>query len=690
MLDEEKEALIGATIVVKGTNIGTISDVNGNFQFEVPSDAKMLVVSYIGYLRKEVEIKEGQLGIFLELNVKELDELVVTGFAGAVGQARRRAASVQKIPESVFTLTSEQIEASGVTNIQSFASQIPNVSFQTSQNVGVNFINVRGIAQIRNGESPVAFVVDGVNIPDANLINQELYDLAMMEVVKGPQGTLYGKNAIGGAINILTQTPTNYFKNKISLGYGNGNSFRAQASSSGPLVKDKIYYRISGSYKSSDGVIENTTLGEPVDFLNDLSLRGQLKFDLSARFSATLGFQYMDVEGGATYYAHSPDGLQLAANDFDNVIDADQRGVSTLDNTFAFLKLEYNLGSSVLRSVTSINNAQRNHVGDLDFLSADILRQAQDSDSETFNQEIRLSSLDSDSKISWDLGVFYQNSDKLLVSEATADFGFFAMPPAPTGEQATLALLSDFNNNFRTLAFFGFLDYKLTDKFTASVGLRFDNDNITQDNRLLDTNPEKSQSELQPKLSLAYQATDNVLVYSNYGRGYRSGGFNSDATELFDAEYEGETSNNFEIGLKTASKDQRFIFNAAAFYVDFNNQQQYAVAIGSGGLVLGNYNFPETRVYGVEADLKYRTSKYLDIIAGFGFNESEIREGGTNGTIDRSSFVGNTTPFVPQTTFNLALQSGFALSENIDFMGFVNLSNKGRIYWHEDNVDVAD
>jgi iron complex outermembrane receptor protein len=451
-----------------------------------------------------------------------------------------------------------------------------------------------------------------------------------------------------------------------------------------------VYYRIAGSYKKSDGVITNQTLQEEVDYLKDLSLRGQLKFDLSSQFSAVLTGQYSNTEGGGTYYAHSPTGLQMPANDFNYIIDADQRGESTLKNTFTSLKLEYNLGGAIFRSVTSYNKADRNHFGDLDFLAADILRQIQDSNSKTFNQEFRLSSANSDSKVSWDLGAFYQNSDKYLYTVATADFGFFAMPPAPTGQQSTLANLSDFTNNFKTIALFGFLDYELSDKLTASVGLRFDNDKITQDNQLLNIKPDKSQSELQPKVSLAYQATDNVLVYGNYGRGYRSGGYNSDATELFDAEYEGETSNNFEVGLKTSSKDQRLIFNAAAFYVDFKNQQQYAVAFGTNGLVLGNYNFPETTVSGFEADLKYRTSPYLDILTGFGYNKSEIQEGGNNGSIDRSSFVGNTTPFVPQTTFNIALQSNFPISDKIDFLGFLNLSNKGKIYWHEDNNDVAD
>lgn len=690
VVDDNNDPLIGVNILAEGSSTGAITDVFGNFVISVPADSENLTFSYVGFVSQTLAIEGTNMAVQMVLDTEVLEGVTVTGFVGAVGQARRRAASIQTIPESVATLTSEQISATGVNNVQSFATLVPNVSFQQAQTPGVNFINVRGIAQIRNGESPVAFVIDGVTIPDANLLNQELYDLAMIEVVKGPQGTLYGKNAIGGAINILTNPPTNYTKNKLTLGYGNGNSLKAQLSSSGAISPDKVYYRISGSYKNSDGVIENVTLGEPVDFHKDLSLRGQLKFDLSPSFSATVLGQYSDTEGGATYYSHSPTGTQLDANDFDNIIDADQRGVGTLKNSFFALKLEYNLGSSIFRSVTSYNKADRDYAGDLDFLPSDILRQTQQSNSKSFNQEFRLSSASSDSNVSWDLGAFYQSSDKFLFTVATADLGFFAAPFTPSGQQSLFAQLTDFNNVFKTVALFGFLDYQLSDKFTASFGLRFDNDQIDQENRLLSVNPSKSQSEIQPKVSLAYQATDQVLLYGNYGRGYRSGGFNSDGTDLFDSEYDGETSNNFEIGLKSATKDQRLIFNAAAFFVDFTNQQQYAVAFGAAGLVLGNYNLPETSVSGFEADLKYRTSKYLDIIAGFGYNKSEIKDPGNAGNIDRSSFVGNTTPFVPKTTYNVALQSSLPISTGMNLISFVNLSNKGSLFWHEDNIDQAD
>lgn len=700
VLDEQKEPLVGVTVVLEGTSNGTITGVNGDFQLTISEKDAVLLFSFIGYETQAVQVGgTPNIEVILAEDAEVLKSVEVTGFEGVVGQARRRAESVQKIPESVTTLTGEEMISKGVTNIQSFATLVPNMSFQTSQNVGVNFINVRGISQIRNGDAPVAFIVDGVTIPDPNLLNQELFDLAMVEVVKGPQGTLYGKNAIGGAINMLTLSPTNYFRNKVTIGYGNGNTFNAGLSSSGPIVRNKVYYRVSGSYRNSDGVITNETLNDEVDFLEDLNLRGQLKFDFTPRFSATISGQYTDTEGGATYYAHSPadaDPQQLDANDFNNVIDGDQRGVSTLENTFTYLKLEYAFNNFTLRSVTSYNKSERNHMGDLDFGPLDILRQNQDSNSETFNQEFRLSSTNSDSKLSWDLGLFYQNSDRVLFTEATADLGLLGVSGATVGEQARLALLSDFTNNFETIAFFGFLDYKITDKFTASVGLRFDNDDITQENRLegVEPNSNKTQSEFQPKVSLSYQANDNILIYGNYGRGYRSGGFNSLATDRFDADFEGETSDNFEIGLKTSSFNDRLIINLAGYYIDFQNQQQYVVTIDPniiGGLILGNYNLTETTVWGVEADLKFRTSKYLDILAGFGLNRSEIQEGGTlDGGFDYSIFNGKNTPFVAQSTFNVALQSNFAISESLDFSGFVNLSNKGQIYWHEDNNDVAD
>ncbi|SHG75130.1 TonB-dependent receptor [Flagellimonas flava] len=686
--------LLGVSVIEQGTTNGTTTDFKGNYAIRVSSGAS-LVFSYLGFKTQEVAVNSNSINVTLEEDASQLEEVVVKGFDNVVGRARRRAESVQSIPESVVTFTAQAIETKGINNVQTFADQIPNVNFTTSQNIGNNFITVRGISHIRNGESPIAFVIDGVTLPDANLINQELFDLALIEIVKGPQGALYGRNAIAGAINIVTNEPTNTSRNKIQFGYGNGNLLQAQLSSTGPLVKDKLFYRISGSYKKGDGLLNNVTLNTAPDFVEDLSIRGQLKAVLSSNTTATLTGQFIDAEAGAVYYASPTTGNPtIDPDDFDNLaIQGDQFGRSTLDAIYGNLKVDFNFGNVRLTSSSSYNKGERNHIGDLDFTPADVLRQIQDSNTETINQEFRLSSTDTDSKVSWDLGAFYQKLDKQLITDATADFGFFAPPFEPTGTQSRLAI-GNFTNTYNTLAAFGFMDFQVSDKLTLSAGLRFDRDNIQQDNVTENTNPEKTDTQLQPKLSLALKATENTLLYANYGRGYRTGGFNQGNTVRYDSDFEAETTDNYEIGMKNTLWDGRFILNLSGYYIDFNNQQLYALVLdgGNGSILIGNFNVPESESVGFEADLKLRATNWLDILGSYGVSKARITEGtstvstGANETINVS---GNNTPLVPQNSYSFGLESSFDIAKNISFNGNVNVEGTGEIYWHEDNVAVS-
>ncbi len=686
--------LLGVSVIEQGTTNGTTTDFKGNFAIRVSSGAT-LVFSYLGFKTLEVAVNSNSINVTLEEDASQLEEVVVKGFDNVVGRARRRAESVQSIPESVVTFTAQAMETKGINNVQTFADQIPNVNFTTSQNIGNNFITVRGISHIRNGESPIAFVIDGVTLPDANLINQELFDLALIEIVKGPQGALYGRNAIAGAINIVTNEPTNTSRNKIQFGYGNGNLLQAQLSSTGPLVKDKLFYRISGSYKKGDGLLNNVTLNTAPDFVEDLSIRGQLKAVLSSKTTATLTGQFIDAEAGAVYYASPTTGNPtINPDDFDNLaIQGDQFGRSTLDAIYGNLKFDFNLGNVRLTSSSSYNKGERNHIGDLDFTPADVLRQIQDSNTETINQEFRLSSTNTDSKVSWDLGAFYQKLDKQLITDATADFGFFAPPFEPTGTQSRLAI-GNFTNTYNTIAAFGFMDFQVSDKLTLSAGLRFDRDNIQQDNVTENTNPEKTDTQLQPKLSLALKATENTLLYANYGRGYRTGGFNQGNTVRYDSDFEAETTDNYEIGMKNTLWDGRFILNLSGYYIDFNNQQLYALVLdgGNGSILIGNFNVPESESVGFEADLKLRATNWLDILGSYGVSKARITEGtstvstGANETINVS---GNNTPLVPQDSYSFGLESSFDIAKNISFNGNVNVEGTGEIYWHEDNVAVS-
>lgn len=690
------EVLLGVNVIEKGASNGTTTDFDGNYSIKV-SQGSTLVFSFLGFKTVEVVVNgTSKIDVLLEEDTSQLDAVVVKGFSNVIGQARRRAESVQTIAESVVSFTAEDIETKGINNIQTFTDQIPNVNFTSSQNIGNNFITVRGISQIRNGDAPIAFVIDGVTLPDANLLNQELFDVALIEVVKGPQGALYGKNAIAGAINIVTNEPTNTYRSKAQVGYANGNLLKAQLSSTGPLIKDKLFYRVSGSYKKGDGLLNNTTLDQAPDYIEDLTLRAQLKAKLSSKISATLTGQVIDTEAGGLYYAIPKDGsAKIAPDDYDNMaILADQDGVGTLKSTYGNLKVNFNLNKIKLTSLTTFNTVDRNAFGDLDFTAADVLRQDQDSNTKTFNQEIRLGSLsDEDSKLNWDLGMFYQNLDKTLITTATADFGFFAPPFAPSGIQSPLAV-GDFTNTYKTLAIFGFIDYQFTDKLTLSAGLRFDNDNISQDNRSEGTNPERTDTQLQPKFSLAFKATENMMMYANYGKGYRTGGFNQGQTVRYETSFEPEITDNYEIGIKNSYWDNRFILNISAYYTDFSNQQLYALVLdgGAGQILIGNFNIAESESVGFEADLRVRASNWLDILGSYGVSKSRIINGtstvstGTNETIDVS---GNSTPLVPQDSYNLGLESSFNVSDKITFNGNINLEGTGEMYWHEDNAAVS-
>lgn len=700
--DGNGDPLIGATIVEKGTGNGTVSDYNGNYELLLSTNAS-LVISYTGFQDQEAMVDVSRrIDFMLQEKTEVLDEVVVTGFSGVVGRARKRVESIQRIPESVTALNSEGIKKSGISNVSDFAELVPNMKLSESQAVGVNFLIVRGIPQIRNGDAPVAFVIDGVTIPDPALLNQEVFDLALIEAVKGPQGALYGKNAIGGAINIYSKEPTNDSKNNIQLGVGNGGYYSGQVVSSGALSADKAYYRLSGKYQNFNGLLTNTLLDEKVDFSKDLNLRGQVILTPTSKIKATATLQYMSTDAGATYYSIDPGSIGTGGSPFlvgidpnptdeNSVIHQDVFGNSDLQNLFGSLNLQFNLGKAKLQSITSYNTVDRRTTGDLDFTEEPFdgfvdffgLDQGEFNNTKSFNQELRLSNSGGSSKLNWNVGGFIQSVERDFYQ---SDLNF-------TDDWA----VTDYTVTFNTLALFGFLDYKLTDKLTASVGLRYDNDNFEQEDRLVllfgEPEPiinERGDNVLQPKLSLSYQGSENVLFYANYGRGYRAGGFNAQATDLFSGDFEKELSDNYELGIKTSFWNNRFLLNGSVFNSNFQDRQQFIYDFDN--FVPGNFNYEESTIVGFELDSKVRLSQFLDVLLSYGFVDSKIDVGGTTGgdngtTRNLNEFNGNITSFVPRSTFNLGLASSFDIGESSSLDLNANLNGTGEIFWFDSNEE---
>ncbi|WP_298367128.1 TonB-dependent receptor [uncultured Lutibacter sp.] len=692
VIDEKGEPIPGTNIIEKGTSTGVISDFNGNFQILVSNNDVILTFSFVGFDTLEINVKgKNQIEVVLKESSQSLKEVTIKGFSGVIGKSRKRTATIQNTAESVTALNSEGIENAGISDVSSFSSLVPNLKFNTAQAVGLNFITVRGIPQVRGGDAPLAFVIDGVTIPDPSLLSQDLYDIALVEVVKGPQGALYGKNAIGGAVNIYSKDPTNKLTNKVKLGIGNGGYFKGQFVSSGAITKDKVFYRFSTQYKNIDGLLTNEFLNEKVDFSENFNIRGQIKAKVSNNFTISATLQHFKIDGGATYYSVNPIGtdgeftggiLDPNPKDGNNVIDADVIGKSDMINNYGNFKMDYNLGNVKLQSITSINKVERSTIGDLDFLSLDGLTQTEDITTKTFNQEIRINNTNSETKFNWSLGGFYQKIEKDYYANTGVgvDFG------GPFEDDT-----ADYLNETQTIALFGFGDYKLTEKLTVSAGFRYDIDKFEQDDFLFVTNSDRDNNEFQPKVSLSYQASDKVLFYANYGKGYRNGGFNAQATNLFDREFNDETSDNYEFGFKTTSMNDRLIFNGSIFSSILNNQQQYILDLET--FIAGVYNYNETKVFGFELESRARLTNFLDVFANYGFTDAEIvdggKTGGDNGDVtDNTKYNGNKTPFVPISTFAVGLESSFNITNELKFNGFLNLDTTGKTYFHESNLDA--
>tara|TARA_R110002049_G_scaffold308127_1_gene511009 strand:+ start:2003 stop:4357 length:2355 start_codon:yes stop_codon:yes gene_type:complete len=688
--DNKGEPIPGANVIVKGTTNGVISDFNGNFQINTTSKNAVLEFSFLGFETQEIKVDgKSRMDITLMESLESLNEVTVQGFSGVVGKSRKRTESIQSTPESVTALNSEGIESAGVSDVSSFATLVPNLKFNSAQAVGLNFITVRGIPQVRGGDAPLAFVIDGVTIPDPSLLSQELYDLALVEVVKGPQGALYGKNAIGGAINIYTKEPTNKMSNRVKFGVGNGGNLKAQFVSSGAIKEDKVFYRFSTQYKSFDGLLTNEFLNKKVDFSEDFNIRGQIKARVTNNFTVAATFQHFKIDGGATYYSVNPTGtdgkfpggvLNPNPSEGNNVIVANVLGRSDMKNNYGNIKLDYNLKGAKLQSITSFNKVDRSTIGDLDFLELDGLTQAEKIHTKTFNQELRLSNTNTDTKFDWSIGGFYQNIKKDVYQNGTTGVDFGGPDAYDT---------ADYVNETKTIALFGFGDYKITDKFTFSAGFRYDIDKFSQVDYLFVTSSKRDNNEFQPKVSLSYQASKKVLLYANYGRGYRNGGYNADLTDLFNREFKDETSDNYEFGFKTTTWDDRLIFNGSVFSSKLTNQQQYILDLNT--FIAGVYNYDETKIFGFELETRARLTNYLDIFASFGSSDAEIVKGGTTGgtngtTTDNSKYNGNKTPFVPVSSFGIGLESSFNLTDSVKFNGFLNLDTTGKTYYHESNL----
>ncbi|MFT5351233.1 MAG: iron complex outermembrane receptor protein, partial [Gammaproteobacteria bacterium] len=555
-----------------------------------------------------------------------LEEIIVT--------ARKRAESFEDVPVAINVFSEDEIESAGIETPHDFIALTPNATIVQTQNAGNSFIVVRGISQARNSEPSVAVLYDGVLMANPAQFNQELFDIEQIEFLKGPQGALYGKNAIGGAITINTKQPTDEFEGKIKVGGDSGPGYKVQAGLSGPVPgTDDLKFRASFSYKDTDGYIGNPFLNEEADPYKDVSGRLKLLWTPAENFTADLRFSRSEMDTQAFYF-----NIVANVNDTSLPVRVNNAGENKRDLMNISLKMDYEMEMGTFTSITSYDEVDELLTGDAfdflptaesfnaNFLSVNILglprgsipdfNQSQYLEVEAISQEIRFTS-PGDRRFRWIAGAYLIATERFISTGNMVDTGGGVFPvfrnprgnfpfdfaTDPVNPQATF--LSDSQDNF-AWALFGEIAYDVSDNFEMAFSLRYDHD--TRENTTETPNAffagtlvgasfngqvrERTWDDLQPKISLRWKPMDNLTLYSTVSRGFRSGGFNQAgvaAAGVLGVEdaFNQETANTFEIGAKAQFFDGKLKTGFAAYHTNAEGSYYFVFLVDSSTQNLG-------------------------------------------------------------------------------------------------------
>jgi len=650
-----------------------------------------------------------------------LEEVVVT--------ARKRAETLEESPVSVRAFTSDEIESAGIQKPGDFIGLTPNVTLVETQNAGTAFINVRGISQARNSEMSVAVLVDGVLMPNPNQFNQQLVDIQQIEVLRGPQGALYGRNAIGGAITIVTKQPGDEFEGKVELGADSGPGYTARGTASGPIGDSDVWkYRVSGSWVDTDGFIDNPVLGEEVDYIEDLNARARIIYEPNDVFSADLRLSASQFDGGALYFV-----IDAEADDTEIPVQTNNLGNNERDIYSASLKLEWEWAAGSFTSITSYDDVEEIFAGDqFDFLPreqsflnldqsgfGDFIRsltgdevvdwsQTQYLESDAISQEFRFTS-PAENRLRWIAGTYFIQTDRYISTGNQIDRGngVFDVKKEPrpsvfvdpTDPSPQLGLLVDEQDNF-AWAVFGEVAYDLTDTLEASVSLRYDEDEretTTLTEPLYDPTGglttfgevrKNTWDAWQPKFTLTWQPTDTMTVYGGFSRGFRSGGFNQAGVGEAVTEpgvedlFEEQIADTWEAGVKGTFWDGRANGSVSVYYTDFENAYFFFFDAVTSTQNLGS--IPEVTYQGVEIEGSALVTDNLSVNFGFGYTDSEIKEAAD------PADNGNQAPLVSEYTLNLGLlyQRPTQLFGGVNGVIRIDYARTGDTWWEPGNITV--
>ena len=597
----------------------------------------------------------------------QLEEVIVT--------AERRQQNLQTVPISISALSEDAIQELRIQEASDISRYNPGVKIGTTGQARSSATRIRGIGGAGDGwpgtDSPVGIFLDGVYYGRSADLTVDLFDLERIEVLRGPQGTLYGKNVSAGAINIISQKPSDTFAGRVEATAGSFNRREFRGTLTGPL-SDSVSAKISYSNMQRDGYTRNDFTGGDMDDLDRSSVRGQVRWEGEAS-SILLAADYSDIDETSKpyfYYGAPIAGYSPPA--------APEHASVNVDGYFrqtpwsVALTADHEFGFATLTSISSYRESRYRQYGDGDGVSLTLgapglLSQYRD-DFDQFTQEVRLAS-NADGRLSWVGGVYYFRSNESMyithqlgaapgstVSVLNIAIGFGPGPHITVNEQ---------DNQGTSYAAFAQATYNVVGSLNVTAGLRWTRDskdgrNATsgQRNISLFTYPtpfsvdlSRSWNAVTPKLTIDFAPLQDVFVYATAAKGFKSGGFVGQATEpvaaaaLFNPEYVW----NYEIGAKTELLDRRLRLNLAAYQMNYTDLQITDI-IGTRRLTV---NAGEARIRGGELDAQMALSDAWNAYAKYSYTDTtytSFPRTAASGDLTGLQFVG-----VPQKEWSAGL-----------------------------------
>jgi iron complex outermembrane recepter protein len=614
-----------------------------------------------------------------------------TGVETVVVTARQRKEDIEKVPAQVTAFTADMIESKGISSPSDFLDAVPNVTFVATQNAGTSFLVIRGISQARNSEPSAAIVVDGVPMTQPAEFNQEMLDIQQIEVLKGPQGALYGRNAIGGAILITTKQPTDTWEGRFTTGYEGGPGGKVQGVVSGPLT-DTLKMRAAVSYFNTDGHLTNIdtvdqSAAHKADPVKDFNARLTFLYQPTADFTADLRLSTDQLNTRGLYYIVPPFG----SPDFNNPnfvsqpINLNNSGKDDRKIYDVALKMDQNTDFGTFTSITGYSTIWEILTGDgypfnpygksaigFDYSQSQFLT------AKTFSQELRFTS-PSTERFRWITGAQIFHTDRFISTGNEYDIGdtgvqpiYYTPNPPVYQPNGQISFLSDGQNQFAWAVYFD-TSTSITDDLELSLNFRFDSDhrkdttdtpqvflNMAGIPALTGDSRAHTWSAFQPQAILRYQAMDSLNVYASWSRGFRSGGFNQTGVATAAAAagfdnvgdmFNAEVASTWEVGFKSNWFDDRLLLNGSVYTTQDHGDYYFVFLASNSTQNLGNID--TTRFSGFDLDTTARITDDLSLNAGFGYTDSKItRFPGASGAL----VVGSKAPLVSDYTFNVGLQ----------------------------------